>query len=201
MAFAYDDRDPLRPVPVDLLEETSPLLLAYYQTYRDIIEQQTRFSDKIRGLDPGAFYGVARTGPYSFATVWVAYRDNTAWRSVVVSDTEMPWGERKRFVFQNHAVSMCERQQDNTFVTADEAHFICAILNTPIVCRFIDATSDNRSFKIRPPVFVPRFDPSDDRHRATSRLLACGAHGCCASRGAWARKRASVSELVRRRGS
>ena len=165
VAFAYDERDPLRPVPVDLLEETSPLLLAYYQTYRDIIEQQTQFSDKIRGLDPGAFYGVARTGPYSFATVWVAYRDNTAWRSVVVSDTEMPWGERKRFVFQNHAVSMCERQQDNIFITADEAHFICAILNTPIVCRFIGATSDNRSFKIRPPVFVPRFDPSDDRHR------------------------------------
>ena len=165
VAFPYTEANPLRPVSMDVLREESPLLLAHYQKFREIIEQQTQFSDKIRGENPGEFYGVARTGPYTFAQVRVAYRDNTAWQSVVVDEAVMPWGERKRFVLQNHAVSMCERQADNSFVDANEAHFVCAILNTLIVDRFINATSDNRSFKIRPPVFVPLFDPFDDRHQ------------------------------------
>jgi hypothetical protein len=87
----------------------------------------------------------------------------------VVTGADMPWGEHQRFVFQNHAVSMCERQGSGDFISEDEAHFVCAILNTPIVERFIYAASDNRSFKIRPPVFVPLYDPDDDRH---ARLVA-----------------------------
>jgi hypothetical protein len=162
VAFPYEVADPIRPVPMDTLREKSPLLLNHYQRYRDIIEGQTKFSDKIRGLDAGEFYGLARTGPYSFANVYVAFRDNTKWCAAVVNNTEMPWGERTRFVFQNHAVSMCERRIGGEFISEDEAHFICAILNAPIIERFIYATSDDRSYKIRPPVFVPLYDPEDD---------------------------------------
>ena len=127
---------------------------------------QTKFSDKIRGKNRGEFYGLARTGLYSFADVYVGYRDNTRWGAVVVNNVEMPWGERKRLVFQNHAVSMCERSQGQGggFIGEDEAHFICAILNTPIVERFIEATSDNRSYKIRLPVFVPLYNPRNREH-------------------------------------
>ena len=89
----------------------------------------------------------------------------------------MPWGERKRFVFQNHAVSICERRSDGQFINKDEAHFICAILNTPIVEKFISATSDDRSYKIRPPVFVPLFDPDDERHKKLA-TLSREAHKC-----------------------
>ena len=164
VAFPYDAADPIRPVSIDVLRAKSPHLLSYYEKWRDVIDQQTKFSDKLRGLDPGEFYGLARTGPYSFSNVYVAFRDNTDWCAAVVTDAEMPWGEHERFVFQNHAVSMCERQNEDGFIGEDEAHFVCAILNTPIVGRFIYATSDERSFKIRPPVFVPRYDPEDDRH-------------------------------------
>ena len=163
-AFPYEESEPLKPVSADHLRERSPLLFNYYQNFRELFEKQTKFSDKIRGANPGEFYGLARTGPYSFANKYVGYRDNTRWCATVISSTELPWGERKRFVFQNHAVSMCERQCDGQFIDEDEAHYICAILNTPIVERFINATSDNRSFKIRPPVFVPQFDLTDDRH-------------------------------------
>lgn len=164
VAFPYDASDPIRPIPVDELRTASPLLLSYYEQNREMIDQQTKFSDRIRGPNPGEFYGLARTGPYSFSNVYVAFRDNTKWCATVVTGADMPWGEHQRFVFQNHAVSMCERQTGGEFVTEDEAHFICAILNTPIVERFIYAASDNRSFKIRPPVFVPLYDPEDDRH-------------------------------------
>ena len=169
VAFPYEEVDPCRPIPFDELHERSPLLLNYFMKAQETLEQQTQFSDRIRGSNPGEFYGLARTGPYSFAETHVAYRDNTEWCAVVVKDAKMPWGERKRFVFQNHAVSMCERRT-NEFIDEDEAHFICAILNAPIVERFIDATSDNRSYKIRLPVFVPRYDCDDDRHSRLATL-------------------------------
>ena len=169
VAFPYDEGDPIRPIPAQELNERSPLLLNYYLQAQETLEQQTKFSDKIRGAEPGEFYGLARTGPYSFAEVHVALRDNTKWCAVVVTDAKMPWGEHKRFVFQNHAVSMCERRAGE-FMNEDEAHFVCAILNTPIVERFIYATSDDRSYKIRPPVFVPQYDSEDDRHARLAAL-------------------------------
>lgn len=164
VAFPYDAKDPIRPIPIEELRRKSPLLLQYFLESRDIIDQQTKFSDKIRGPEPGEFYGLARTGPYSFANIYVAFRDNTKWCATVLGDTEMPWGARVRFVSQNHAVSMCERRAGGDFIEEDEAHFICAIFNAPIVERFIYATSDDRSYKIRPPVFVPRYNPKDNRH-------------------------------------
>ena len=164
VAFPYDAADPIRPVPIDVLRKKSPLLLHYYEQSRETIDQQTKFSDRIRGTDPGEFYGLARTGPYSFAGTYIAYRDNSKWGASIVTDALMPWGERARFVFQNHAVSMCERRAGGGFIGEDEAHFVCAILNSPIVERFIYAASDERSYKIRPPVFVPIYDPEDDRH-------------------------------------
>jgi len=170
VAFPYDANDPIRPLPVEVLRERAPLLLNYYEQSRETIDQQTKFSDKIRGENPGEFYGLARTGPYSFAHTYVGFRDNTKWCATVITDAEMPWGERTRFVFQNHAVSMCEAKSRDEFITEDEAHFVCAILNTPIVERFIYATSDDRSYKIRPPVFVPLYDPEDDRHVRLSEL-------------------------------
>ena len=133
------------------------------------ISAQTGFSDIIRGPDPGEFYGLARTGPYSFAEVYVGFRDNTKWRACVIESASLPWDEDKRFVFQNHAVSVCERPQGG-FISREEAHYLCAILNAPTVERFIYASSDNRSFKIRPPVYVPRFDDANAQHRQLASL-------------------------------
>jgi hypothetical protein len=166
--FPYEPHDPHRPIPAERLEEQAPHLLAYYQKYEDTIRAQTAFSDKIRGPHAGEFYGLARTGPYSFKNVYVAFRDNTKWRAVVVSSATMPWGEKKRFVFQNHAVSI--RVDRGGYITEDEAHYICAILNAPTVERFIYASSDTRSFKIRPPVFVPKYKRDNHAHNELTKL-------------------------------
>src|SRR5260364_86424 len=79
------------------------------------------------------------------------------------SNEEDALGEAKRYLFQNHAVSICERN-DGEPITLEEAYFIAGILNTSIVKRFIDASSDNRSFKIRPPVYIPLFNQQDEKH-------------------------------------
>jgi hypothetical protein len=169
VAFPYTEKDVHRPISASQLRKESPFLYRYYQQFEEIISAQTKFSDKIRGEHPGEFYGLARTGAYSFAEAFVAFRDNSKWCAAVLSKTEMPWGGKKRFLFQNHAVSMCERATGG-FVGIEEAHYVCAILNAPVVEKFIFATSDERSFKIRPPVYVPLFDRQDERHRDLARL-------------------------------
>ena len=183
--FPYVGRDPHRPLGVAQLGNHSPHLLEHYQRFEETIRQQTKFSDKIRGANAGEFYGLARTGPYSFAETYVAFRDNTDWCASVVTPIKTPWSSVKRFVFQNHAVSMCERPSGG-FITDDEAHYICAILNAPIVQRFIYGSSDERSFNIRPPVYIPEFDRTDERHRKLS-SLSQEAH----------RERSRVEELQR----
>lgn len=45
-----------------------------------------------------------------------------------------------------------------------EADYICGILNVPIVEEFIYSSSDTRSFKIRPPVYIPRYDNKNSIH-------------------------------------
>lgn len=168
--FPYESSDPKRPLSRNVLRKTSPLLLSYYRKYEDTIKEQTDFSDKIRGKEPGEFYGLARTGVYSFQQAYVAFRDNSKWRATVIGDAKMPWGETRRFLFQNHAVSICERKDGSGMISVEEAHYICAIMNAPVVEEFIYRSSDNRSFKIRPPIHIPKYDNRNKLHTKLVKL-------------------------------
>ena len=167
--FPYDKSNPKKPINKGVLSKKTPKLFNYYLRNKETIEQQTEFSDRIRGGDAGDFYGLARVGSYSFADYYVSFRDNTKWRACVTSSSVTFWGEKKRTVFQNHAVSMCE-DIDGNFINEDEAHYICSILNAPIVEKYIIQSSDSRSFKIRPPVKIPKFEPKNFKHMQLSAL-------------------------------
>jgi hypothetical protein len=65
---------------------------------------------------------------------------------------------------------MCERKDGSGFIKPDEARYICGILNTPIVEEFIYASSDIRSFKIRPPVYLPKYDKKNQLHNKIVKL-------------------------------
>ena len=106
----------------------------------------------------------------------MAFRDNTKWQAAVVEPVVTPWGEKKHPVFQNHAVTICEKPNSG-FISIDEAHYICAILNAPVVCRFMMSSSDSRSFKIRPPIAIPEYDGENEKHIALSNLSKI-AHTC-----------------------
>ncbi|MNM41913.1 N-6 DNA Methylase [compost metagenome] len=167
--FPYDDHA-RSPIESERLTVLAPNLMAYFNANRSSFEEQTNYNDKIIGAKhKNEFYALARVGVYSYGDYFVAFRDNTKWQAAVVSKLPVPWSEEvKRPVFQNHAVSISQRT-DGEFITEDEAHYICAIFNAPIVAQFILKSSDSRTFKIRPPVNVPPFDPKNEKHR---RLVA-----------------------------
>ncbi|MCH4047818.1 MAG: hypothetical protein LKH11_01620 [Solobacterium sp.] len=163
VAFPYDkDHDQVPLSKAEILER-SPKLMNYYQINRGYLMAQTAYSDKIIGKSDAPYYSLARTGRYCHADWYVVFRDNTKWVAAVVGKIDTTWGGVKRPAFQNHCVSICERQ-DGSFITEDEAHYVCAILNSHIVENYILATSDKRTFKIRVPVKIINYDSTNETH-------------------------------------
>ena len=163
--FPYEESFSTR-VPLKLvdLRKKAPHLAKYLIDNKKSIDAQTAYNEKIIGKREKEFYALARVGKYSFAKHYVAFRDNTKWQATVVEEVKTSWGGLKRPVFQNHAVSISERE-DGNLITSDEAHFVCAILNAPITHDFIINSSDSRSFKIRPPIFIPYFSQKNETHK------------------------------------
>lgn len=167
--FPYDDGS-RGPIESKRLAKSSPLLLKYFNDHKSVMDLQTAYNDKIIGAKhANEFYALARVGAYSYGQHFVAFRDNSKWGAVVVSNIDTPWGESKRPVFQNHAVTISQRP-DGQYISLDEAHFICAIFNAPSVAQYILKSSDSRSFKIRPPITVPIYDSENPLHCKLSYL-------------------------------
>lgn len=167
--FPYDAKNPQVPIFMDELSSCAPKLAKYYMDNKSLIVSQTGYADRIIGKKDAEFYALARVGAYSYAKHYVAFRDNTKWAAAVVTEIETSWGGIKRPVFQNHAVSICERD-DETFITLDEAHYICGILNTNIVSEYMETSSDTRSFPIRPRIKIPKYKEDNDIHKQISEL-------------------------------
>lgn len=167
--FPYKDGH-REPISIRELTKVAPLLAAYFNRFKSVITAQTDYNAKIIGKKHNTeFYALARVGTYSFAPHHVAFRDNTKWGACVVSEIKTPWGELKRPQFQNHAVSISQTTSGRN-ITLDEAHYICAILNAPIVEKYIIGSSDSRTFKIDVDVNIPEFDDNNPIHMRLSQL-------------------------------
>lgn len=167
--FPYDSSNPKVPLNFSELNQQSRFLASYFRRNQNVLEKQTDYSNKIIGDEGAPYYALARVGKYSYATYHVAFRDNSKWVATVTKPIDTEWGGVRRPLFQNHAVSICE-DLNGDFISEDEAHYVCAIFNAPIVQKFILNTSDSRSFKIRPEIKVPKYDNHNELHLQLSQL-------------------------------
>ncbi len=166
--FPYDERNTRVPIALEELVRTAPKLASFYQKHKDLILAQTNYNERIIGK-AGEFYKLARVGAYSFAKNYVVFRDNTKWGAAVISSVDTSWGGKRRPLFQNHAVSICEDSNGN-YISLDEAHFICGIMNTPVAFQYVTNSSDSRSFPIRPRIYIPKYDASNPIHEKITQL-------------------------------
>ena len=166
--FPYDERNTRVPIELEELVRTAPRLASFYQKHKDLILSQTTYNERIIGKE-GEFYKLARVGAYSFAENYVVFRDNTRWGAAVISLIDTSWGGKKRPLFQNHAVSVCEDSEGH-FISLEEAHFICGIMNTPVAFQYVINSSDSRSFPIRPRIYIPKYDKNNILHKKISNL-------------------------------
>ncbi|WP_270941625.1 Eco57I restriction-modification methylase domain-containing protein [Romboutsia lituseburensis] len=166
--FPYEEGKKI-PIPIKELTSKAPKLARYFMSTKEILANQSDYNDKIINNEDAAFYALARVGEYTYSDYSVAYRDNTKWQATVIERIDTEWGKNIRPLFQNHAVSMTQDREGN-FITREEAHYICAILNAPIVSKYVTSSSDSRSFKIDPPIYVPKFDANNENHKMLSEL-------------------------------
>lgn len=150
-------------LPETTVRNESPKLYNLFIKSKDVFLEQNSYSKKLINGTHIPFYSFARVGAYSFAPVKVAFRDNTKNVAAVVESVSLPWGEKAEPVFQNHAVTISERP-DGSYISVNEAHYICAIINSDIVIKFVDSSSDSRSFPVHPRYQIPLWSTKSSVH-------------------------------------
>ncbi|MDU2896988.1 MAG: hypothetical protein E7B53_19735 [Clostridium sp.] len=160
-ALPYTIDNIKKPIEKDELEKQSEKLLSYYEENKNDLKK-TDWNEKLQGKK-GEFYSLTRVGKYTFAPYKVVFRNNTKWVAAVVSSTKTPWNEEKMYIMLDHACSVAQRK-DGKFITEDEAHYICAILNSDIVREYIEKSSDSRSFKTKFPIRITEYDCTNIIH-------------------------------------
>lgn len=155
--FVYDKSYSTRvAIEESRLRNLAPQIFRYFSSVKNIFISQNAYSKKLINGQNIPYYSLARVGDYTFAPVHVVFRDNTKNVAAVVSAIEMPWGEEKTPVFQNHAVTISQRP-DGEYITLREAYYIAGIINSDIVTQFVTQSSDSRSFPINPRYQIPLY--------------------------------------------
>ena len=128
-------------------------------------------SDKSKGMRLGDdFYALSKLGEYTFAPYIVAARDNTKFCATVVRQTITPWGEKKQTICVKHNMIISQRQ-DKTFITADEAYYICGILNSDVVVEYMHSTFKKNGFSLNKAQFaLPVYDAKNRLHQNIVKL-------------------------------
>ncbi len=157
-ALPYTDKDLKKPIPLKELKKVSPKLAKYYLDNQKYLVK-TDYNQRVQGKK-GEFYSLTRVGKYTFANFRVVYRNNTSWEACVISG---------KYLLLDHACSISQDNNGN-YLTLEEAHYICAILNSKIVKNYMENSSDLRSIKTDLIIRLIKYDPKFWVHKMLSKV-------------------------------
>lgn len=152
----YETNDTKSPVPLNDLYARSKALASYFADNKALLEQQ---SEKSKSMHRGdEFYALSKIGPYTFAPVIVAARDNSRFCASVIKKTLTPWNEMKQSLCVKHTIIISQDKQGR-FITENEAHYINGILNSSIVVSYIHNTFKKNGFSLKKShLMLPKYD-------------------------------------------
>lgn len=159
-------------VPLDELCEKAEYTANYLISNRKLIEKQSKRSKMIaKGKE---FYALSKLGKYTYGKNAVTFRDNTKLVAAVVETTKTPWGESVMPVCAKHSpyISMDKKGR---FISEDEAHYLCGILNTDVVQEYYRFTFSERSYSIDFNIKMPLYD-SKNKYQKRIAALSKKAH-------------------------
>lgn len=177
-------------IPEQQLRAACPLTWAYLDAFRAVLDQ--RRSRPVQALAArSAFYATIGIGPYTFAPYRVTWpRMANRLRAAVLGNVETPLGMRPLLGVDTTSYVPLE--------DADEAHYLCALLNTPAVGGYVASFSAaGRGFGapgILERIALPRFDRALASHTALAALGRRAAAGDAAA----AERIAAAAECVLR---
>lgn len=143
-----------------------PRALDYMRRYQDVLEARSSYKEY---RSKGPFYSLWRVGPYTFAPYKVVWPEMGELRAAVVSSAATPWGEDKMLVPEGK-VNLVGLERE------DEAHYLCALLNTPLIKRAYQRMSSQIGRPSRLPFALPTYDETRFTHRALA-AVSRAAHG------------------------
>ncbi len=155
-----------------------PRTLAYLERFRDLLTARAAYR---RYQHAGPVYSMYNVGPYTVAPVKVVWRrmDRQINAAVVEEIEDSVLGRRPVIPQETCVLLACD--------SADEAHYVCAVLNSAGVNQLVAAHSVRGGKGFGTPgmlQFVPlrRFQPDEPRHQALA-ALSRQAHAAHASPG------------------
>lgn len=177
--------DPLtgRPLPEDLARERFPRARSYLQAYESLLVRRRIHAKYLQYQPPYACYDI---GPYSFAGCKVVWKALAAGIQACVVDTV-----DGVCVVPDHNVVLVP------LADADEAHYLCGVLNSSQATRFANAyTGWFYSTHLLQTFAVPQYSSGSRRHCAIAQLSR-EAHGLSTPEGI-AAVQAQLDEAVGR---
>jgi hypothetical protein len=154
-------------VDADWLRRELPWTHAYLRRFEPLLVRRAAYR---RYQSEKPFYSMYNVGPYTLAPIKVIWRRmDRRIRAAVVEPVHDPWLGVRPVVPQETCVLVA-------CGSADEAHYLCAVLNSSIVGSLVAAHSVAGSKGFGTPGIldvlpIRAFDPADPRHAA---LAACG---------------------------
>ena len=111
------------------------------------------------------FYALSKIGSYTFAPYIVAARDNSKFCATVVKPSITDWKEEKHTICVKHTIIISQKK-DGSFISEDEAHYICGILNSDIVKSYIENTFKSNGYSLnKSNLNLPEYDESNSLHK------------------------------------
>ncbi|WP_375263415.1 N-6 DNA methylase [Palleronia sp.] len=141
------------------LEMSSPRLArtrAWFDHYRPLLEQRSTYRRQMQGAPHFAIYNV---GTYTFAPWKVIWPEmSTRFFAAVAGSATVPGAGMRPFV-PDHKIYFA------AFNDPEPAYFLCALLNAPIVCEWIESHIVSIQVgDVFKHLSIPEFDPADPRH-------------------------------------
>ena len=145
----------------DWLQETHPLTWAYLRKFEKLLRTRKAFL-KFFNTKADAFYSMYSVGNHTFRPHKVAWMDISS----TVKATVIPEAEGNDLILPEHTVIFL------TTDTADEAHYVAAVLNSGPVSTIIAGYIVDNHLSTHPVenVIIPRFNPKAPIHRELVKL-------------------------------
>jgi hypothetical protein len=148
------------PYPESLMKQRWPRTYAYLTRFRDVL--LSRGSKTVREFaERTAFYAMYGIGPYTVASYRVVWKRMAAdLTAAVLSQAQTPFGYKTAIATDTTSLFATENEE--------EAHYLCAILNSTPVREFVKSySSAGRGFgapSVMEPIGIPQFDAKDATH-------------------------------------
>jgi len=161
--FPYDIKNNSRqPYNTEKIANFFPKLSSYLLEIKELLKSKSSYSQRIQNVSQD--FGLLRIGKYTFHENFVCCRNNTKWIASYANRILSPWNEKKLPLFESH-ISYISEDKMGISISKNEAYYITAILNSPIIKQFVENSNVARNYSFNNlSIFLPKYNEKNKLH-------------------------------------